>query len=241
MLPARGFQLFGGHELVEKACLQKGFGVEALGEQEDAAGHLGAEAVDRAGYAGGLVVDAEPGRGREGLHADDADAEIAGEGQFDAAAIDAAVEGGDGRAGEGFERVAEPGERVVGPVGAGDVAERCAGAEAAAGAGEDEGAEGFVGGQVLQEACHFAHGGLVEGVVGLGAVEGDAGDGAVAGGADHRQSSNSAKTGAWSEGFSQPRTCLATRLPPMRAAMSGVAQMWSRRRPRSAASQSGLR
>ena len=76
-----------------------------------------AEPVDGAADAGGLVVDAEPGRRHEGAHAGDADAEVAGEGELDPAAVGAAVEGGDGRRREGLERVAEPGQRVVGPVG----------------------------------------------------------------------------------------------------------------------------
>ena len=50
-----------------------------------------------------------------------------------------------------------------------------------------------------------------------------------------------AKTGAWSDGCSQPRTARSTRLPCPASAISGVAQTWSSRRPLSAASQSGAR
>ena len=64
-------------------------------------------------------------------------------------------------------------------------------------------------------------------------VEGDAGDRPVDARVDH--ASNSAKTGTWSLGLSQPRTWRAMRLPPERSARSGVAQTWSRRRPLSAA------
>ncbi len=56
-----------------------------------------------------------------------------------------------------------------------------------------------------------------------------------------RHASNSASTGTWSLGLSQPRTWRAMRLAPERATRSGVAQMWSRRRPLSAACQSGAR
>ena len=115
-----------------------------------------------------------PSRARrdEGAHAGDADAEVAGEGQLDAAAVDAAVQRGDGRGGEGLERVAEPGQRVVGPVGARDVAEADAGAEAPAAAGEDEGARSSRPAQSSRSAVSAAHGGQVEGVVRLGAVRG---------------------------------------------------------------------
>jgi len=55
------------------------------------------------------------------------------------------------------------------------------------------------------------------------------------------QRSKVAKTGAWSEGFSQPRAARSTREECAAAAMSALAQTWSRRRPLSAASQSGAR
>lgn len=55
------------------------------------------------------------------------------------------------------------------------------------------------------------------------------------------QRSKVAKTGAWSDGCSQPRAALRMRLPCAALTMSGVAQIWSSRRPLSAASQSGER
>ena len=147
--------------------------------------------------AGGLVVDAEPRRRREGAHARDPDAEVAGERQLDAAAVDAAVQPGDRRHRERLERVAERGQRVLRPVGAGDVPERGPGAEAPAAPGQDQRAQLVPARPVGEERGQLPHRRLVERVVRLGAVEGDAGDRPVERAAsDH--ASNSAKTGAWS-------------------------------------------
>ncbi len=55
------------------------------------------------------------------------------------------------------------------------------------------------------------------------------------------QNSSVTVTGAWSEGLSQPRTSRLTCAPAIVPSRSGVVQTWSRRRPLSAADQSGER
>ena len=57
----------------------------------------------------------------------------------------------------------------------------------------------------------------------------------------HFHRSKLANTGAWSLGFSHPRAARRMRLECAAPAMSAVAQIWSRRRPLSAASQSRAR
>ena len=93
--------------------------------------------------------------------------------------------------------------------------------------------------EVLEQRQQLGDRRPVERVVRLGPVEDDARHGAVDACVDH--ASNSAKTGTWSLGLSQPRTWRAMRLPPERSARSDVAQTWSSRRPLFAASQSGAR
>ncbi len=186
-----GQEFGGGDELVDQTETEGFGGVDKLRREHDAEG--GAAADEPGKTLGSAVAGDEAeldlGEAETGLVA--GDAEGAGESEFAAATEGDAVDGGDdGLAGalevgfdEGEDLVTALGVGTAGDgVGFGQGADVGAGGEGAiAGAGEQNDANGGVGGKGGEEVLKLVEHGAIERVENLGAVEGDGGDGAVEG------------------------------------------------------------
>ncbi|MNN62188.1 hypothetical protein D3C81_1774700 [compost metagenome] len=91
--------------LGQEADVQHGGGVDAVGGQEQALGGVQAEPRHVARHAAAIEVQAQAGGRHEHIAAGHADAEVAREAEIGGAAVDAAVDGGDGDRAGGLDDV----------------------------------------------------------------------------------------------------------------------------------------
>lgn len=108
-------KLVGRHHLIEIADAQELLRVGGLGGEKELLGGSEAQTGDVAAHTARIVDDAEACGRHEHLHPGDADAEIAGQGHVGGAAVNAAVQRGDGGHAQRFEAIdhALEGVRVV--------------------------------------------------------------------------------------------------------------------------------
>lgn len=105
-----GQQTVGGDAGIEKTDLLQGVAVDGSRSEKQTLGCGQSQTVDITLQTVGIVSDSELCSRHAQVHVGDADAEVAGQGQVDGAAIDRAVERGDGWPGEVLQPIDQAGE-----------------------------------------------------------------------------------------------------------------------------------